>query len=332
MVTIKDVSELAQVSTSTVSRVICKNGIVSEKTRERVLEAIKELGYKPNILAQGLKNKRSNVIGMVVPDICSPFFGMMLGGVEQAVERAHMNLLVASGHADKKDEIKAIESLLGYRCDALILCIEGIETEEITESISMDLPVIRLGRSVDNCPISSVHLDNQLGGYLATQYLISQGHTDIVHITGPQQYLDSRHRMQGYKKALKEAGIPFRKTRVIEGNFTEEFGYNATLELLKRKLKYTAIFAGDDDIAAGVMEALQEKGIKVPDELSLIGFDDMYHSRYMSPKLTTIRQPIVEMGKKAGEIAIELIASGEKEIIDYSFEPELVVRSSVRAI
>jgi LacI family transcriptional regulator len=333
MVTIRDVSKLAKVSTSTVSRVICNNGIVSQETRKRVLDAIQQLGYCPNPLAQGLKYNRSNVIGVVVPDLSSPYFAHMLRGVEQAVENANLNMIVCSGHADQKSEIKAVKSLLGHRCAALILNIEATLSEsedDLTGLIQERVPVVMLGLHVPRYSQNSVYTDNERGGFLATEYLIRQGHTQIVHLSGPLKYRDSRARLAGYKCALKQAELPDRANYVIEGEeYTEEFGYRAVLDLLEKQVKFSAVFAGDDEIAAGVMEALRAKGLKVPEEVSVIGFDDMFYARLMHPKLTTIRQPIVEMGKAAGELAISLISKKTPTRVKKVFAPQLIIRSSV---
>ncbi len=335
MVTIREVSELAKVSTSTVSRVVSKNGIVSEETRERVLKAIKTLGYQPNTLAQGLKNNRSNIIGVVVPDLSSPYFAFMLRGVEQAVERANMKMIVSSGHADKKAERKAVESMLGHRCDALILHMEvtlSDTIDEISALIRNQVPIVSMGRYIPSYADQSVYLDNELGGFLATEHLISQGHEDIIHLTGSLTYSDSRTRLDGYKKAYKKADNKFKKERILEGDYTEEFGYETTYKHIKEKTKFTAIFAGDDDIAAGVLEALRDHNIKVPQEVSVVGFDDMFYARLMHPKLTTVKQPIIEMGEAAGELAINLIAGREDKEVKRIFKPELKIRDSVRNI
>ncbi len=333
MVTIRDVSKLAKVSTSTVSRVICNNGIVSQDTKARVLGAIQQLGYRPNTLAQGLKYNRSNVLGVVVPDLSSPYFAHMLKSVEQAVENAGMNMIVCSGHANRASERKAVESLLGHRCAALILNIEAtlLELEDdLTGFIQERVPIVMLGLNVPKYANNSVYTDNELGGFLATDYLISQGHRNIIHLAGPSKYRDSRARLAGYKRALQQAGLPYRENYVIAGDEYEEvFGYQATKELLTLNTPFSAIFAGDDDIAAGAVEALHANGVKVPEDISLVGFDDMFYAHLMHPKLTTIRQPISEMGKVAGELAISLISGKPTDAIQKVFTPELIVRSSV---
>ena len=336
MITIRDVAKSAGVSTSTVSRVVCNNGFVSQKTRERVQHAIQDLGYRPNNLAQGLKNKRSNVIGVVVPDLSSPYFASMLKGVEEVVENANMNMIVCSGHMNRTSEIKAIGSLLDHRCDALILNVEdtvSTSEEKLAKLVPARVPVVLLGLYAQRYSESSICLDNEFGGFLATNYLIRQGHRDIIHLIGPMTYSDSRARLSGYQRALKQAGLPYRQNYVIEGeDYTEEFGYRTTKELLEHHVRFSAIFAGDDDIACGVLEALRDKEINVPETVLLVGFDDMFYSRLMHPKLTTIRQPALEMGKSAGALAIRLISGRSAEDIQKKFLPELVIRSSVAQI
>jgi len=315
MVTINDVAELAGLSTSTVSRVVSRHGSVSKESRQKVDDAIKALNYTPNTVAQALKNKKSNIIGVVVPDVSSPYFASMLKGIETAVEKVQMNMLVCSGHAEKKKEIRAVESLLGNRCDALILHLEESLTDlscSVKSYFRTDVPIILIGYHKSGHANHSVSVDNETGGYLATDYLIKKGHTNIIHISGQLIYKDSRDRLTGYKRALKDAGIRYSKKRVIEGSFSEETGYNAIEHLLNNNSHFTAVFAGDDEIAAGAVEALRNHDLSVPDNISIIGFDDMFHARFMHPKLTTIRQPVNKIGEYAGKTAIKLI-SGKKK-------------------
>ncbi len=330
MTTIKDISKLAGISTSTVSRVVSKKGFVAEKTRKKILEAIDVLGYQPNSLAQGLKNKRSNMIGVLIADLCAPFFATMLKGVEQKISQFGMSMIVCSGHADKSLEKQAVTSLLRNRCDALILHIESDCFEnELEKLIRNTVPVVMIGGSSAVNAKYSVSTDNEYGGYLATRHLIKTGHRKIVHLMGEEKLFDSRERLKGYKRALLEAGIEFRDEYVIKGSFLDKFGYDATLSILDKKLPFSAIFAGDDEIAIGVMEALRNRSINVPEEISVIGFDDMFYARFMNPKLTTVKQKIIEMGEAAGNLAIDILKERKVEQNKIVFAPELIERSSV---
>ncbi len=332
MVTIKDVSKFAQVSTSTVSRVVTRNGIVSDVTRDKVLNAIDTLGYQPNFLAQGLKNRKSNVIGVVITDMCSPFYSFMLRGIENVIIKEKKNMIVCSGHGDTQIEKQAIDSLLGNQCEALILNMES--SIEDTQSIFSDLirknvPTIMMGGFLAKEAEYSVIIDNEHGGYLATRYLIDKGHRKIVHLTGQQEYCDTRDRLKGFKRALKEAGIQYDDRYVIEGEFDNESGFNETCKLLENDLEFSAIFAGDDEIAVGVIDALRSKGRKIPEDVSVVGFDDMFFSRFMHPKLTTIRQPITEMGTTASQMAMDIIKGKKITEKRKVFKPKLIERLSV---
>ena len=332
MVTINDVSKLARVSKSTVSRVISEKGFVSVDSRQRVQEAIKELGYRPNAFARSLKSNRSGVIGVVVIDLSSPFYAQMLGGVQYVIEKADRNMVVCSGHADPEKESKVIESLLALRCDGLILNIEGELSPEQVDSLQRSqIPVVVIGNAIPEFSNSSIRVDNEVGGYLATKYLLEMGHRRIAHLTGTATYIDTQVRLRGFKQALQEAGARFEDCEIIHGDYFEEFGYGATKQLLNQKKDFTAIFAGDDDIAAGAIAALKEAGIDVPGEISIVGFDDNFHARHMHPKLTTVRQPIVDVGQLAGDLLNKLLNGESIEAINRVLKPELIIRDSVKA-
>lgn len=329
MVTIKDVAQLAQVSTSTVSRVVRKNGFVSVDARRRVEEAIKTLDYRPNMLAQGLKYNRSNLIGVVVTTISSEFFGLMVQGIEKGLAEFGMNMIVSTGHGVFAQEKKAVSSLISRRCDALILYLESeLIEQENWETFGNEIPFVLMGNPVAKYAANSITINNEYGAFIATNHLIEHGHKNIVHITGQDFLIDSRDRIKGFKKAMRQKKLPF-KGKVFTGVFNEEHGYNCTQELLAKNEEFTAIFAGDDIIAAGAILALREKGIRIPEDVSVIGFDDAFHARHLHPPLTTIRQPIIDIGKRASRLAMHLSGGGDPSTFDTNFVPELIVRDSV---
>jgi len=331
--TIKEVSCRANVSPATVSRVLTGNTSVADPTRARILSAMQELGYTPNMFARGLVTNRSHSIGVVVNDLSSPYYGSLLGGIESAIEEAGMHLIVSSGHARRDSERQAVELLQRRHSDALILHLEEALDDEIVCWAKLGTPLVLVGRYVAELEHASVHLDNELGGYMATKHLIKHGHTRVAHITGPLKLYDSRARLAGYRRALAEAGIPFDEQLVVEGDFQEEGGQLAVGRLLLREKGITAIFAANDQTAAGVLRALREGDVRVPDDISLIGYDDIIFARYLQPELTTVRQPLEEMGRAAAKLVLAALFgnSGNDSLkeVPRRFEPTLIQRASV---
>lgn len=331
MPTIREVSRRAQVSASTVSRVLNGTAPVAEETRKRVLAAVAELSYRPNSFARSLATNRSGGIGVSVNDLASPYYGAMLHGIEAAVEAAGMHMVVSSGGADRRKEREAVEFLLERRPDALIVHLEATPDLELLELMRSPVPVVLLGRHLADTSERCVYLDNETGGELATGYLLANGHRRVAHIAGPLSFPDARARLQGYRQALENAGLAFDERLVAEADFLEEGGYRAAKRLLARETAFSAIFSANDQMAAGALQALREAGIRVPDEISVMGYDDVLFARYLSPALTTIRQPLVEMGQAAARIALDVLDGRETEVKG-KFEPELVARESVQRI
>lgn len=329
MPTIKEVSRRANVSASTVSRVLNGTVPVADETRQRVLEAIEELDYRPNAFARSLATNRSGGIGVSVNDLSSPFYGAMVNGIEKEAEAAGMHLLVSSGHADAEKERRALEFLMERRPDALVVHVESIPDLELVDLMQGDVPVVLVGRYLAEMEGRCVYLDNEAGGELATQHLIDHGHERIAHITGPLSYPDSRARLLGHRRALDRAGIAFDERLQVEGDFVEDGGYRAVRRLLDRGVDFTAIFSANDQMAIGALQALREASIRVPEDISVIGYDDVLFARYLTPTLTTVRQPLEEMGRAATRIALDLLEGTEEEVV-HRFEPSLVVRESVR--
>jgi LacI family transcriptional regulator len=329
MATIREVSRRARVSNSTVSRVLNGTVPVSEGIRQRVLAAVEELGYRPNTFARGLVTNRSGGLGVAVNDVASPYFGTLLRGVEAEAEAAGMHLLVSSGHAEAGKELAALEFLADRRSDALVAHVEALSDEALLEFMQRDTPLIVVGRRLVQREDRCVYLDNEAGGAMAARHLLEHGHTRIAHISGPLSFPDSRARLRGYRCALEAAGIPYDENLVTEGDFLEEGGYLAMQELLDRKIPMTAVFAANDQMAAGVFKALREAGLSIPDDISVVGYDDVLLARYLYPSLTTIRQPLEEMGRAATRAALALLTRTETEV-NNRFEPQLVSRESVR--
>jgi LacI family transcriptional regulator len=326
--TIREVSSLAGVSISTVSRVLNNTVPVANETKQRVLEAVEKLEYHPNAFARSLVTNRSGCLGVIVGEINSPFFGELLKGIEDKAESLGMHLIVSSGHAQEASETRALHFLQQRRPDALIVYVEALGDEALQHLTYKNVPVVVLGRFIKDTPC--VYLDNEEGGFTATQYLIQQGHRCVAHLSGPTHLPDSVARLKGYQKALESHALPYDPALVAEGNFSEGSGYETIKVLLSRAKDFTALFVANDQMAAGVLRALREAGLRVPEDISVIGYDDIPLAKFLYPLLTTIRQPLTDMGQAAADIALARLNGQETEV--RKFEPQLVIRESVRSI
>ena len=332
MATIYEVSKLAGVSLATVSRVMNKNARVSEKSRKKVQDAMDQLGYRPNSIAQSLASNRTNSIGILVSELHGPFFGQMMSGIESKLRSAGKHVIITTGHSEQEKEIDGIEFLLSRNCDALILHVEAVSDEYLIELSKKSTPVYIMSRYVDSLKERCISLNNELGGYLATKTLIEKGHSAIGFIGGPEFKADSRSRLQGHRRALKEFNISFDDKLYFEGDFKETGGKEGIKSFLTNKSHFTALVCGNDEMASGAMTYAREHGISLPEDLSIIGFDNIIFSRHIYPKLTTIDNPIYQMGHMAAKIVLKHVYQQDNIEVQHSFEPTVIVRDSVKNI
>jgi len=329
MATIYEVSKLAGVSLATVSRVMNKNTRVSDKTRDKVLEAMEQLGYRPNTIAQSLASNRSNSIGVLVSELHGPFFGQMMAGIESEIRAAGKHVIITTGHSEIEKEKDGIEFLISRNCDAIIVHAEAVSDEYLTELNKKDTPVYLMSRHIPAMSEQCVSLNNEMGGYLATKHIIEQGHKNIAYITGPQFKADASDRLTGHKRALKEYGINFNEQLYFEGDFKEACGNDGLKQFIETQLPFDALVCANDEIASGAMKYAREHGFKLPEDLSIIGFDNVIFASYLYPKLTTIDNPVNEMGKMAAKLVLKNVYQNKTFEIQHVFEPNLVVRDSV---
>ncbi|MHA7879324.1 MAG: LacI family DNA-binding transcriptional regulator [Saccharospirillum sp.] len=328
MATIREVSRHAQVSVATVSRVVNGSKWVAETTRQRVLDAMAELGYQPNAFARSLATNKSDTIGMVVGDLTGPFFGPLMQSAERVIRQAGKHLIVTAGHATLEDERDAVEFLLKRRCDALIVHLDRMPDEDVIQLFDREpTPIILENRLIPEWQDRCIRIDNEAGGYLATRHLLELGHRQIAHITGPLYKADARDRLAGYRRALEEAGIGFDEHAVVEGDFLESGGARALQRLWQRKVHFTALFCGNDLMAIGAMNRFRHQGMKVPEHCSIIGYDDVLMSSYVEPALTTIRVPVEDIGTQAAQLALSVYGQTFNDV-QRCFSPELIVRQS----
>lgn len=332
MVKITDVSKLAGVSRSTVSRVVTGRGQVSETKRRAIEAAIAALGYRPNTLAQALRSNRSNMIGGVVIDVGTPFYADMIAGIQAVCRMAGKSLVVSSGFADADEEARAIIELVDRACDGLVLYLENPIREDVNTIIRRaNIPVVVIGSRENPIASGAVLIDNSGGAAAALRHVLDLGHREIAYLSGQLAYRDTRSRLNGLAMVLAERGMAADAIHVVNGEYAESFGLSATEALLRERPGITAILAGDDDIAAGALVALKRHGRRVPEDVSLIGFDDNFHARHLTPGLTTIRQPVNEAGRRAAALLTRILAEEDVAETEIFLPTDLVVRESVAA-
>ena len=332
MATIYEVSTLAGVSLATVSRVINKNSRVSDKTRQKVLDAMAELGYRPNSIAQSLASNRSNSVGILVSELHGSFFGQMMAGIEAELRAAGKHVIITTGHSEKDKEKDGIEFLISRNCDAIILHVEAVSDEYLIDLCKGKTPVYFMSRLVEGLNENCISLDNELGGYLATQAVIEQGHSTIAYIGGPEFKADSKDRLAGHKRALANNNIAFSDTLYFEGDFKETGGSDGLKYFIKNKQKFSVLVCANDEMASGSITYAREQGFSLPKDLSIIGFDNIIFAQHTYPKLTTIDNPVNLMGHMAAKLVLKNIYKQKNISITHSFEPTLITRDSVSPI
>jgi DNA-binding LacI/PurR family transcriptional regulator len=327
--TIYEVARAAGVSTATVSRALNGSAQVAERTRHRITEAIAALGYQPNHVARSLVLKATHTIAVLLPDITNPFFPALVKGVQLAADEEGYAVLLAHTGGDPAKEESYFQVLRGQQVDGVLLVGLVSAPESLKGLVGRGLPVVTLDRPVDLPGSATVRVDHKAGGQLATEYLLELGHRRIAHISGPKGLGVTQERLDGYGRALSDHGVSFDEGLIAEGDFSEDGGYRGIQELLRVRVRFTALFAANDLSAIGAMTALREYGLNVPGDVSVVGFDDIHVASYTSPKLTTIRQPIYDMGRAAAKLLIDArekkVSLKDKTMI---FTGELVVRES----
>jgi LacI family transcriptional regulator len=326
-VTIGMVAQAAGVSASTVSRVLNGTAVVSAEKRQAIDEAIARLGFVPNPIARGLAGGRTFSIGVVTQALDSPYYGTAMRGIEEALLPAGYNALFVSGHWDAAAEARCIGVLQSRRVDGIIV-LTGRLTDQSLRGYAQQQPVVVTGRSLEAPGLFAFNFDNFDGGRLATDHLIEGGHRQIAFISGDLAHPDANERLRGYRHALEQAGLAFNPALVMAGDYTEHSGLLAVDRLLQSGQRFSAIFAANDQMAAGAALALQRRALRVPDDISIVGFDDLPTSPYASPPLTSVRQPAFDIGSLAASAMLQLLA-GTAPVVAVPV-PQLVARESSR--
>jgi LacI family transcriptional regulator len=325
-VTLKDLARLAKVSTVTVSNVLNQRPNVSQETRVRVMDAVRRTGYTANLAARGLAGGRTNILGVLVPDLSTQYLGEIVRGVSAEVRSAGMEMLISTA-LNTKSERTQLE-LLHNITDGLILILPHADDDEIQSLEQEGVPIVMVDHRGSTIKLPAVDVDNYTGSRQATEYLLGLNHRRIGFIAG--LYAASSARLRGYKEALLNASIPFDKTLVVQGNFFQPGGFTAMTKLLALPKPPTAIFAANDLTAFGAMEAIKEHGLRIPNDISVIGFDDIPMASQVYPPLTTVRQPLAEMGAAAVRMMIAKLRGVEPPSKRITLPTELVVRATTR--
>jgi LacI family transcriptional regulator len=326
-VTLGMVAEAAGVSPSTVSRILNGTAVVADEKRKAVDEAIARLGFVPDPVARGLAGGRTFSVGIVTQAIDSPFYGVALRGIEDELDKAGYSPLFVSGHWNAVEEARCIDVLRSRRVDGIIV-LGGRLSDSALRACAKSLPMVVTGRTLKAVNLYALNFDNVTGARLATEHLIALGHRRIAFISGDLSHPDAIERERGYRDALEAAGIAFDPGLVVPGMFHEEGGLAAAERLLEGRHRFSAIFAANDQMAVGACLALHRRSLRVPQDFSVVGFDDLLASRHALPPLTTVHQPAYELGQIAASAMLQLLR-GEKPTAMMP-PPWLIVRESTQ--
>lgn len=323
-VTIRDVAKAAGVSTATVSRVINDSGYVREHTRKAVLDAIEKLNYRPNEVARSLYKKTSKLIGLVLPDIMNPFFPALARGVEDYLYEQGYQLIIGNSDEKNEKEIEYVETFLQNNVVGLILITHEIDVEELSKR---NIPVVLLDRTLEEFP--AVYADHVFGGRLSATEILKRGCKEVALIRGPINIRPVCERFQSALNMLQQADI---QVNIIDSALTFQGGEQAAVELFQNYPNTDSVIACNDMVAIEILNEAINRGYKVPNDLQIIGYDDIYISNHVNPGLSTVRQPIYEMGQKAAELLMKQINQQRLEKLHYTFSVTFIERKSTRKV
>ena len=328
MANVKDVADLAGVSTATVSRVLNNHPNVAEETRSKVLWAVKQLSYQPSRVARRLRMEASQILGLIISDIANPFFTSVVRGIEDVAYANEYSLFLCNSDEDPAKEELYIQVLLAEKVAGVVISPTdegGITCKTLVES---GIPLVAMDRRLCRLEVDTVLVDNVQGAYEAVSHLVQLGHRRVGLIGGPVHITTGRERQEGYKKALTEHGLGVDQRLIKIGDFKQESGYRKACELLEMNDRPTAIFAANNLMTLGALNAIHEKGLNIPRDVAIVGFDDMPWAPSLDPPLTAVAQPTYELGCTAANLLLQRIADKGREIVEMKLEPTLIVRDS----
>ena len=329
MVTVANVAQRAGVSVATAARVLSGSGYASDAARRAVLTAAKEIGYVPNHIARSLRTRRTMLAGLLIGDVENSFYSVIAKNVESVAKDASYQVVLCNSNDDPETESQYLRLLDGMRVDGLIITPTGSNRRDLRRLIEKGTVIVQIDRMVKGLNADAVLLDNEAGAMAGVSHLIAAGHTRIGILTGPRDVLTGRERLEGYKRALREHRIPVREELIKAGSFLHDHAIEAATELLRSQPPPTAIFAANNVLAEGCYLALDRLGLNVPQDMSLVAFDDVPWMSIVRPQLTTVRQPVADMARGAAELLLRRLRDNARTASTSVFRSELVVRGSV---
>jgi len=332
-VTLKDIARKVGYSVTTISRALNDYDDVSEETKQIIKRVAQEMGYHPHVIAQSLQRQRTNTVGFIVPAteryLSDPYFLELLAGIGDGAASCDFDLLVSTCKPmDPRERVAYERMVKGRRVDGIVVARTRRDDERIAYLLSERFPLIAFGRTASDQDFPYLDVDGEEGVYEAVKYLVGLGHRRIGFIAPPTYLMFAEHRLAGYKRALQDSGLEFDPALVVEGNLTQSRGYQKMEQLLDLEEPPTAVVTGNDLMAFGAMEAAQERGLVVGRDVAVIGFDDVPLAAHFRPTLTTIRQPIYDIGKMLSQTLIKIINGEELAQRQIILQPELVIRES----
>lgn len=329
---ITDLAKQLNVSVSTVSRALSGHSAISEATVKRVTDLAQELGYHRNSLASGLRRGRSNMLGVVVPHIDGNFFSQVVKGIESAASKAGYHVLICQSNEDVAHERENLEILMNAQVEGILVSVSRTTTEfkHFEKVRKRDIPLVFFDRILEGYDVNAVVLDDRTGGYRATRHLLAQGYRRIAHFSGPQQLGIYKQRRQGYEDALREYNLPVEEALIIVGDMTMPAGSTGMRQLLALPQPPDAVFSASDFAAAGALELLQEHGLRVPEDIGLVGFSNEVFSRLTVPKITSIDQHCELMGRSATHLLLQIMQEQHQAFTPRHLvlQPDLFIRAS----
>lgn len=325
-----DVAKLANVSPATVSRVLSNPEVVRKETREKVLAIIDEVNYKPHIVARQFRTRETKTILVVVPDITSAFFSEVLRGIEHLAEDHGYQVILGDTENSIERENNYVNLLLQKQVDGMIMLTAKLDKEKL-EELSNLFPLVLACEYIDGLNVPTVSIDNISSARKATEHLIHLGHQKIAHISGPMNVILSRDRLQGYQQAMLRHDLRIDSAYIQEGSLSIESGYNQMKKLLSLETPPTSVFVYNDEMAMGAIKAVKDMGLKVPEDVAIVGFDNLKMSMVIEPHLTSIDQPKYAMGNKAIELLLKLINNEDLQKQTFVMNDTLIVRESCGA-
>ncbi|MBN1780609.1 LacI family DNA-binding transcriptional regulator [bacterium] len=333
MITIKDIASRLNISVSTVSRALRNHPDISTETKRRVIAMADELDYHPNAIAQSLKRNRTNLIGVIVPQVKHDFFATVMSGIADVAYNAGYSVMIFQSNETYEREVLNVKAVMAQRAAGFLVSISKATKnyDHFLQLVDKDIPIVFFDRGCDEIPVSQVVVDDYDGAYQLVRHLIDTGYRRIAHLAGPEYLSIGKQRLDGYRDALKEAGMPFDPALVVTGGLNEEDGLSGFNRLQEQCPQFPdAIFAVTDPVAYGVFQRLREHRYRIPDDVALAGFSDSNIASLLDPPLTTVRQPTYEIGQEAMNVLHRLIQQKQRtyRLKKYVLKTELVVRES----